>query len=328
MQKQWREANASRLPPKKKKVNRAPPPSSPSSPSGSDYSPTPADDDASDQDFILDSGEEDEEDFTCKKRKEVGPPPLDSAIEGAVFEPDLHILLRDIYENLSQEKRKAFCEFVEDLKTKRKAEEIPSFREALLQQTPQVVGEDIWQHCIDIQRKEANPKPRGRPPNGLNGNPKVWNASRGGWEEDASQVVQPAAAVAFRAAAFLPDVPSWPAGDAPACAARAAAGRERVRAARAAVGRDRLSTQAQQNDDIVLLTTAEKHAVLYTIAQLGENATQKEVRRAVESALGAPEGALDEKKAAVKEVCEEEMSKRLPPKKRKAAPSYNYSESE
>ena len=184
----------------------------------------------------------------------MGPPPLDSAIEGAVFEPDLHILLRDIYENLSQEKRKAFCEFVEDLKTKRKAEEIPSFREALLQQTPQVVGEDIWQHCIDIQRKEANPKPRGRPPNGLNGNPKVWNASRGGWEEDASQVVQPAAAVAFRAA-------------------RAAAGRERVRAARAAVGRDRLSTQAQQNDDIVLLTTAEKHAVLYTIAQLDENAT-------------------------------------------------------
>ena len=102
---------------------------------------------------------------------------MDSAIEGAVFEPDLYILLRDIYENLSQEKRKAFCEFVEDLKTKREAEEIPSFREALLQQTPQVVGEDIWQHCIDIQRKEANPKPRGRPPNGLNGNPKVWENS-------------------------------------------------------------------------------------------------------------------------------------------------------
>ena len=93
LQKQWREANASRAPPKKKKVNRAPPPSSPSSSSGSDYSPTPADDDASDQDFIPDSGEED---FTCKKRKEVGPPPLDmlstaeNAIEGAVFEPDLY----------------------------------------------------------------------------------------------------------------------------------------------------------------------------------------------------------------------------------------------
>ena len=91
---------------------------------------------------------------------------------------------------------------MEDLKAKREAEEIPSFREALLQQTPQVVGEDIWQHCIDIQRKE---------------------------------VVQPAAAVAFRAAAFLPDVPSWPAGDAAACAARAAAGRERVCAARSVI---------------------------------------------------------------------------------------------
>ena len=70
-------------------------PDHPLSPSGSDYSPTPADDDASDQDFIPDSGEED---FTCKKRKEVGPPPLamlptaESAIEGAVFEPDLSIL--------------------------------------------------------------------------------------------------------------------------------------------------------------------------------------------------------------------------------------------
>ena len=45
-------------------------------------------------------------------------------------------------------------------------------------------------------------------------------------------LVEPAAAVASRAAAFLPDVPSWPAGDAAACAARAAAGRERVCAAR------------------------------------------------------------------------------------------------
>ena len=31
------------------------------------------------------------------------------------------------------------------------------------------------------------PKPRGRPPNGLYGKPQVWNASRGGWEDDASQ---------------------------------------------------------------------------------------------------------------------------------------------
>ena len=74
--------------------------------------------------------------------------------------------------------------------------------------------------------------------------------------------------------------------------------------------------------EIVPLTTAEKAAVLHAIAQLDGKATQKKVRRAAESALGAPEGALDEKKAAVKEVCEDEMSKQASeaaPKKRKAS---------
>ncbi|CAH0376256.1 unnamed protein product [Pelagomonas calceolata] len=61
--------------------------------------------------------------------------------------------------------------------------------------------------------------------------------------------------------------------------------------------------------DIVPLTTAEKAAVLHAIAQLDGKATQRKVRRAAESALGAPEGALDAKKAAVKEVCEDEMAK-------------------
>ena len=56
------------------------------------------------------------------------------------------------------------------------------------------------------------------------------------------------------------------------------------------------------------LTTAEKAAVLHAIAQLDGKATQKKVRRAAESILGAPEGSLDAKKAAVKEVCRK-MSK-------------------
>jgi hypothetical protein len=78
----------------------------------------------------------------------------------------------------------------------------------------------------------------------------------------------------------------------------------------------------KKKDNIVPLTTAEKAAVLHAIAQLDGKATQKKVRRAAESALGAPEGALDEKKAAVKEVCEDEMSKQaseVAPKKRKAS---------
>ena len=57
------------------------------------------------------------------------------------------------------------------------------------------------------------------------------------------------------------------------------------------------------------LTTAEKAAVLHAIAQLDGKATQKKVRRAAESILGAPEGSLDAKKAAVKEVCREEVTR-------------------
>ena len=65
---------------------------------------------------------------------------------------------------------------------------------------------------------------------------------------------------------------------------------------------------AKKKDGGPPLTTAEKAAVLHAIAQLDGKATQKKVRRAAESALG-PEGALDEKKAAVKEAREDEMSK-------------------
>ena len=64
--------------------------------------------------------------------------------------------------------------------------------------------------------------------------------------------------------------------------------------------------------DIVPLTTAEKAAVLHAIAQLDGRATQKKVRRAAESILGVSEGALDEKRAAVKGVIEDAC--RSPPK--------------
>mmetsp|Transcript_23462 Transcript_23462/g.65805 ORF Transcript_23462/g.65805 Transcript_23462/m.65805 type:complete len:413 (+) Transcript_23462:225-1463(+) len=66
---------------------------------------------------------------------------------------------------------------------------------------------------------------------------------------------------------------------------------------------------APKKKDVVPLTTAEKAAVLHAIAQLDGKATQKKVRRAAESILGAPEGSLDAKKAAVKEVCREEVTR-------------------
>ena len=77
--------------------------------------------------------------------------------------------------------------------------------------------------------------------------------------------------------------------------------------------------------DVLALTTAERAAVLHAIAQLDGQATQKKVRRAAESVLGAPEGALDEKKQAVKELCREEVTRlealRPPAKKLKVAAS-------
>ena len=63
---------------------------------------------------------------------------------------------------------------------------------------------------------------------------------------------------------------------------------------------------------VVPLTTAERTAVLHAIAQLDGKVTQKKLRRAAESILGAPEGSLDAKKAAVKkEFCREDLNRLL-----------------
>ncbi len=50
--------------------------------------------------------------------------------------------------------------------------------------------------------------------------------------------------------------------------------------------------------------------MLHAITQLhGKATTQKKVRRAAESALGQPKGALDHKKAEIKDVCREEVAR-------------------
>ena len=55
------------------------------------------------------------------------------------------------------------------------------------------------------------------------------------------------------------------------------------------------------------LTTAERAAVLRAIAELDRKSSQKAVRKSAERILGLPDGSLDAKKAAVKELCAEEM---------------------
>ena len=55
------------------------------------------------------------------------------------------------------------------------------------------------------------------------------------------------------------------------------------------------------------LTTDERAAVLRAIAELDRKSSQKAVRKSAERILGLPDGTLDAKKEAVKQVCAEEM---------------------
>ena len=55
------------------------------------------------------------------------------------------------------------------------------------------------------------------------------------------------------------------------------------------------------------LTTDERAAVVRAIAELDRKSSQKAVRKSAERILGLPDGSLDAKKEAVKQVCAEEM---------------------
>ena len=73
----------------------------------------------------------------------------------AGWQPNLQRMLSDIVPMLSGELRSTFRELVKELRAKRDACEIPSLSGALMGQASQVVGEDLWQQCIDRQREEA-----------------------------------------------------------------------------------------------------------------------------------------------------------------------------
>ncbi len=75
------------------------------------------------------------------------------------WQPNLPRLLSDIAPMLSEEQRHALKLLGKNLKEKRNAGEIPSLTEALMEKAPSVVGADLWQQCIDIQRNEALVKP-------------------------------------------------------------------------------------------------------------------------------------------------------------------------
>jgi inosine/xanthosine triphosphatase len=69
------------------------------------------------------------------------------------------------------------------------------------------------------------------------------------------------------------------------------------------------------------LTTDERAAVVRAIAELDRKSSQKAVRKSAERILGLPDGTLDAKKEAVKQVCAEEMRRleqQWPPRRRSA----------
>jgi len=72
----------------------------------------------------------------------------------AGWQPNVNRILSDIVPMLSAELKHALREFVRRLKAKRDAREIPSVSAALMEQAPHVVGTDLWQQCIDRQRRE------------------------------------------------------------------------------------------------------------------------------------------------------------------------------
>ena len=68
------------------------------------------------------------------------------------------------------------------------------------------------------------------------------------------------------------------------------------------------------------LTTDERAAVVRAIAELDRKSSQKAVRKSAERILGLPDGTLDAKKEAVKQVCAEEMRRleqQRPPRRSK-----------
>lgn len=77
------------------------------------------------------------------------------------WRPDMRRLLEDIVPMLSAERRRVFRRFVKALRDQRSAGDIPSLTEALMEKAPDVVGDDLWQQCIDRQREpldRAEPK--------------------------------------------------------------------------------------------------------------------------------------------------------------------------
>ena len=79
-------------------------------------------------------------------------PPQSSMDTTTPEQLDVNMLLGDIVQQLPTDKRDAFRDFLTELQRKKDVGEIESVSEAILQQAPSIVGQDLWQQCIALQR--------------------------------------------------------------------------------------------------------------------------------------------------------------------------------
>ncbi|KAH8062167.1 hypothetical protein JL722_3077 [Aureococcus anophagefferens] len=82
-------------------------------------------------------------------------PPKPRAASSGQSSMNLQQLLQDVVQQLGKEERIRFREFVQELKAKRDAGEIPSLSEALLAGGENVVGNDVWRRACAKQDARA-----------------------------------------------------------------------------------------------------------------------------------------------------------------------------
>eukprot|EP00635_Sarcinochrysidales_sp_CCMP3193_P008330 CAMPEP_0118909314 /NCGR_PEP_ID=MMETSP1166-20130328/11948_1 /TAXON_ID=1104430 /ORGANISM="Chrysoreinhardia sp, Strain CCMP3193" /LENGTH=205 /DNA_ID=CAMNT_0006848735 /DNA_START=109 /DNA_END=722 /DNA_ORIENTATION=+ len=68
---------------------------------------------------------------------------------------DLTQLLKDVCALLGPEQRQRFRAFVQGLKKQRDAGQIDSLTRALLERGPRVVGQQVWQRAVEMQRRRG-----------------------------------------------------------------------------------------------------------------------------------------------------------------------------
>lgn len=120
-------------------------------------------------------------------------PPKPRAASSGQSSMNLQQLLQDVVQQLGKEERIRFREFVQELKAKRDAGEIPSLSEALLTGGEKVVGNDVWRRACAKQDARARSSSEEARREAEEGRARRARADRDAAEARALQLEAPAA---------------------------------------------------------------------------------------------------------------------------------------